>query len=132
MGYVGMKYSLSALLASCVAVAERGMPQEAKVWGDFGHLTVCGLAYRNFTHKVRAVWQDLFQRSHGIDISPRHYPASNVGCLDKDSSPRKYPSDLDMFKGNAEKQVRTAGFRIADLMNRALDLDYTGSVAEGA
>lgn len=88
--FVGM-----AIVAATVAV-----PQPAKAWGEFGHLTVCDLAYRNYTPTTRAVLKDLFQvQSGGITVhgrdgdEDRHYTSFNVGCLEEDERPRKHPKD---------------------------------------
>lgn len=73
---------------------------EARAWGKFGHLTVCDLAYRNFTDKAREELKKLFQVDQGgIDVKgrgklpDRHYTSYNVGCLEEDAMPRRHPDD---------------------------------------
>lgn len=74
--------------------------QPARAWGEFGHLTVCDLAYRNLTDASKAELKLLFNKAGGgIDIpgsadnEPRHYTSFNVGCLEEDSRPKKHPKD---------------------------------------
>ncbi len=68
--------------------------QKALAWGELGHLTVCDLAYRNFTPATRNELVDLFQvKSGGITAGGRHYTAFNVGCLEEDAFPRKHQAD---------------------------------------
>lgn len=63
-------------------------PNDVKAWGKFGHLTVCDLAYRNFTDKTREELKKLFQVPAGITVAgrgemeDRHYTSFNVGCLE--------------------------------------------------
>jgi S1/P1 Nuclease len=72
----------------------------ALAWGEFGHLTVCDLAYRNLTHKTHEELKKLFQIATGGITVPgrdgielRHYTSFNVGCLEEDERPRKHPED---------------------------------------
>jgi len=74
--------------------------REAKAWGEFGHLTVCDLAYRNLTKTSRAELDKLFQvKSGGITVpakghtAERHYTSFNLGCLEEDTRPREHPGD---------------------------------------
>lgn len=76
------------------------MPQQSMAWGKFGHLTVCDLAYRNFTKATRDQLNKLFEIQHGgIDVEgkgklpDRHYTSFNLGCLEEDELPRKHPED---------------------------------------
>lgn len=75
-------------------------PEDARAWGKFGHLTVCDLAYRNFTDKTREELKKLFQvQTGGItvpgrgEMEDRHYTSFNVGCLEEDALPRRHPED---------------------------------------
>jgi len=75
-------------------------PRRALAWGQFGHLTVCDLAYRNLTPHAREVLKGLFHsKTGGITVQSRegmplrHYTAFNVGCLEEDERPRKHPDD---------------------------------------
>ncbi|WP_370306544.1 S1/P1 nuclease [Sphingobium abikonense] len=76
---------------------EVAAPSPARAWGEFGHLTVCDLAYRNFTPTTREVLKQLFNAPRGITVNedgrPRHYTSFNVGCLEEDERPRAHPSD---------------------------------------
>lgn len=82
-----------ALVLSVEVVA----PPPARAWGELGHLTVCDLAYRNFTPTTREALKVLFNAPHGITVNedgrPRHYTSFNVGCLEEDERPRAHPSD---------------------------------------
>lgn len=88
------RFSL-ALLTTALAAGGVVMPQESKAWGEFGHLTVCDLAYRNFTPATRQVVKDLF--AGGVTITAhgetRTYTSLNVGCLEEDERPRRNPKD---------------------------------------
>ena len=75
-------------------------PSPAYAWSEFGHLTVCDLAYRNTTKKTREELDKLFQvDSGGIEIKNRDgtidrwYTSFNIGCLEEDHRPRKHPKD---------------------------------------
>ena len=101
-----MKY-LAAMASVSLCFGGLTVPQEAKAWGEYGHLTVCDLAYRNLTKPTRAVLADLFQVKKGgvrvpavIDketgkvLKPaRTYTSFNVGCLEQDTRPRQNPKD---------------------------------------
>jgi hypothetical protein len=72
----------------------------AKAWGEYGHLTVCDLAYRNLTDTSQEKLKAIFQvESGGITVKNRdgfelrHYTSFNVGCLEEDAIPRKHPED---------------------------------------
>ncbi|CDX17943.1 S1/P1 Nuclease [Mesorhizobium sp. SOD10] len=84
------------LLAATIFAA----PNQANAWGKFGHLTVCDLAYRNFTKITRDQLNKLFEiKTGGIDVKgkgklpDRHYTSFNLGCLEEDELPRKHPED---------------------------------------
>jgi len=84
------------LLAATIFVT----PNQANAWGKFGHLTVCDLAYRNFTKTTRDQLNKLFEiKTGGIDVEgkgklpDRHYTSFNLGCLEEDELPRKHPED---------------------------------------
>ncbi len=77
-----------------------GIPNKALAWSEFGHLTVCDLAYRNTTEKTREELDKLFQvEEGGIEIKDRDgsidrwYTSFNIGCLEEDERPRKHPKD---------------------------------------
>jgi hypothetical protein len=72
----------------------------AKAWGEFGHLTVCDLAYRNLTDATQEQLKKLFQKDQGgitvtghDGVELRHYTSFNVGCLEEDETPRRHPED---------------------------------------
>jgi hypothetical protein len=95
-----MKHRFLWVLAACSIVMGTVHPQRAMAWGEFGHLTVCDLAYRNLTDTSRAALKELFNAAAGgitIAASPgndgRHYTSFNVGCLEEDSRPKKHPKD---------------------------------------
>ena len=76
-------------------------PTHARAWGQFGHLTVCDLAYRNLTDPARKALNALLAGDDGRGVSVpgrdgdelRHYTSFNVGCLEEDERPRKHPKD---------------------------------------
>ncbi|MGF7156251.1 S1/P1 nuclease [Novosphingobium gossypii] len=77
-----------------------GVPHPARAWGTNGHLTICDLAYRNFTATTRAsVASLLHSRTGGITVkgrgkmADRRYTAFNLGCLEEDKLPRRNPDD---------------------------------------
>ena len=87
---------LGAILLSTIAF----LPTPALAWGEFGHLTVCDLAYRNLTEPSKAALKVLFNKEGGgIDVpagansEARHYTSFNVGCLEEDTRPKKHPKD---------------------------------------
>ena len=92
--------TLNFLASTAFVVALFVLPKPAKAWGEFGHLTVCDLAYRNLTDTSKAaVIALLNSKSGGIiipatgDSEARHYTSFNVGCLEEDSRPKKHPQD---------------------------------------
>lgn len=83
-----------------LALAASSFADKAQAWGKFGHLTVCDLAYRNFTPTTRDAINDLLQsRSGGITVKgrgrlpDRHYTSFNLGCLEEDALPRRHAED---------------------------------------
>lgn len=95
-----MRNWLTLVAATSIAVVGIAKPQPAKAWGRNGHLTVCDLAYRNFTPATRnAVILLLQSRTGGITVKgrgrlpDRHYTAFNIGCLEEDALPRNHPED---------------------------------------
>lgn len=89
-----MRYFLSLLLVMASFAGSAILPQPARAWGALGHLTVCDLAYRNFTPTTRAALTDLFQaHSGGVTAGSRHYTSFNVGCLEEDAFPRRHKAD---------------------------------------
>lgn len=88
-----------ALAGACGSLALM-VPQQARAWGKFGHLTICDLAYRNLTPASRRAIGDILQsRSGGITVPgrgqtpARHYTSFNMGCLEEDELPRRNPAD---------------------------------------
>lgn len=75
----------------CILAASLfGVTAPARAWGQFGHLTVCDLAYRNFTDATRKELRTLFEIDKGgINVEgrgklpDRHYTSFNLGCLEK-------------------------------------------------
>lgn len=96
-----MRHVLALMgLILVVAAAISAEPRRATAWGQFGHLTVCDLAYRNLTPHARDVLKALFHvKTGGITVQSRegmpqrHYTSFNVGCLEEDERPRKHPED---------------------------------------
>ncbi len=87
-----------------------GGAPEAKAWGEYGHLTVCDLAYRNLTDKAREELNKLLAGPDGKgvtvsrgDVDLRTYTSFNVGCLEEDARPRRHPKDhfLNLDRGTA-------------------------------
>jgi len=87
-----------------------GRAPEAKAWGEYGHLTVCDLAYRNLTDKAREELNKLLAGPDGRgvtvsrgDVDLRSYTSFNVGCLEEDERPRRHPKDhfLNLDRGTA-------------------------------
>lgn len=88
-------FAAAFAIAVCVFAA-----QPSRAWGEFGHLTVCDLAYRNLTPTSRTALQQLLQsRTGGITVAARdgfagrRYTSFNVGCLEEDERPRRHPHD---------------------------------------
>lgn len=90
-----MRLRILTLSTALVISGGVAAPEEAKAWGEFGHLTVCDLAYRNFTPTTRQALRQLF--GTGIVINAhgetRRYTSFNVGCLEEDERPRRNPAD---------------------------------------
>ncbi|MFS8147629.1 S1/P1 nuclease [Rhizobium sp. BR 249] len=88
-----MAYSFLALFI-CLAA-----PSGAFAWGEYGHMTVCDLAYRNLTDPSKEALIKLFHGKQGITVlskngvDTRHYTSFNVGCLEEDARPRRHPDD---------------------------------------
>ena len=87
---------ISLAAAATTAISFAFVPEPAKAWGKFGHLTICEIAYRNLTPTSRAaVGQILKSNSGGItvpghgDMPAQHYTAFNRGCLEEDELPRR-------------------------------------------
>lgn len=94
-----MRY-LFWLLVLASAAFTSVKPSPAYAWGRYGHLTVCDLAYRNFTPATRVAVNALLQsRSGGILVEgrgrmpDRRYTSFNIGCLEEDALPRRHPED---------------------------------------
>ncbi len=76
------------------------VPTSASAWAEYGHLTVCDLAYRNLTDPSKEELKRIFHEHkggitvHGKDgTEHRHYTSFNVGCLEEDTFPRKHQKD---------------------------------------
>lgn len=94
-----MRHKL-ALLAVSLAFTFLAGVSPARAWGKFGHLTVCELAYRNFTPATRAAVKELLASDQGgIKVKgrgrlpDRWYTSFNVGCLEEDEMPRRHRED---------------------------------------
>ncbi len=85
----------------------------ANAWGQFGHLTICDLAYRNLTDPAQEALKVMFHAPGGITVTgpdgdERRYTSFNVGCLEEDETPRRHPDnhfinvmrDTDAITGN--------------------------------
>lgn len=88
-------FVFAAVFVGCVSI-----PGTASAWGEFGHLTVCDLAYRNLTDASRDEMKRIFHAGQGgITVHAkdgtelRHYTSFNVGCLEEDERPRKHAAD---------------------------------------
>jgi S1/P1 Nuclease len=95
-----MRASQLLILVGFVFAGILGSSGEARAWGKFGHLTVCDLAYRNFTSTTRKELRKLFQVATGgitVDgrgaLPDRRYTSFNLGCLEEDELPRRHPKD---------------------------------------
>lgn len=85
---------LSAVLFLAGALAALAVPQPAMAWGQYGHLTVCDLAYRNLTDTSRDKLKTLFAvKRVSAAAGERIYRAFNHACLEEDAKPRKHPKD---------------------------------------
>lgn len=96
MGYFASAlFVLAAVIVGCTTTS-----RTAFAWGEFGHLTVCDLAYRNLTDASRDELKRIFHTGQGgITVHAkdgtelRHYTSFNVGCLEEDERPRKHAAD---------------------------------------
>lgn len=95
-----MRHWLWLLVIAGLAGIGLSSSEPAKAWGRYGHLTVCDLAYRNFTPATRQAVNTLLQsRSGGILVkgrgrmADRRYTAFNLGCLEEDALPRRHADD---------------------------------------
>lgn len=95
-----MRYRLWLLVFVILAGIGLVKPEPARAWGRYGHLTVCDLAYRNFTPATRVAVNALLQsRSGGILVkgrgrmADRRYTSFNLGCLEEDALPRRHAED---------------------------------------
>lgn len=75
-------------------------PSAARAWGEYGHLTVCEVAYRNLTSTARDQLKIILQSESGgtvvrarEGVERRRYTSFNVGCLEEDERPRRHPKD---------------------------------------
>lgn len=104
--------TFNLISAACMlATAIFGFTAPAHAWGQFGHLTVCDLAYRNFSDATRKELRTLFEIDKGgIDVEgqgklpDRHYTSFNLGCLEEDEMPRQHPDDHFI---NVERSTRS-------------------------
>jgi hypothetical protein len=109
-----MRVSQPLMLISIVLGGTLGSSEEATAWGKFGHLTVCDLAYRNFTPVTRRELRKLFQvETGGIavngrgEVPNRHYTSFNIGCLEEDERPRRHPQDHFINVDRETKSIST-------------------------
>lgn len=61
-------------------------PKEAMAWGKSGHVTICEIAYRNFTPTTRFQVNTLLH-------ADGEYVSYNYSCLEEDEFPRRNQSD---------------------------------------
>jgi hypothetical protein len=88
-----MKRFVTLVVATAVAIPMAALPTPAKAWGKFGHLTICDLAYRNFTEASRDELKTLFRIGQsGEGANARVYSSFNQSCLEEDNS-RGRPND---------------------------------------
>lgn len=94
------RFASAFLIIASVVTGWASMPRTALAWGEFGHLTVCDLAYRNLTDASRDELKRIFHAGQGgITVHAkdgtelRHYTSFNVGCLEEDERPRKHAAD---------------------------------------
>lgn len=90
----------SVLAAIVLSLFTMSFPKETKAWSEYGHLTICDTAYREFTPHTRDVLRELFQINQGGITVPRrgstperHYTSFNLGCLEEDVRPRRNSKD---------------------------------------
>lgn len=76
------------------------LPSAAQAWGEYGHLTVCEVAYRNLTPIAREQVKGILQSNNGgivvrnrDGVEQRRYTRFNIGCLEEDERPRRHPKD---------------------------------------
>ncbi|TBD43437.1 MULTISPECIES: S1/P1 nuclease [Rhizobium] len=88
------------ILALLAAILCFVAPTNALAWGEYGHLTVCDLAYRNLTDPSKEELKRIFHANQGgitvhskAGVELRHYTSFNVGCLEEDVRPRKHKLD---------------------------------------
>jgi hypothetical protein len=87
------------LIVWAMLIGPTMLPEQAKAWGQFGHLVVCDLAYRNLTDTSKEKLKQLFNGNRGITVrgkdgvDDRHYTSFNLGCLEEDVAPRKHEDD---------------------------------------
>jgi len=110
-----MMRAITFAAAALIGTSLTLVPQPAKAWGKFGHLTICEVAYRNLTPASRAaVGQILQSRSGGItvpghgDMPAEHYTAFNRGCLEEDVLPRRN-ADSHFINLPRDQQAITTG-----------------------
>lgn len=90
----------------------QGFTKSTYAWSEFGHLTICDLAFRNTTEKTREELDKLFQvETGGIEIKDRDgtidrwYTSFNIGCLEEDHRPRKHPKDHFLNVSRDTKEI---------------------------
>ncbi|MDI7863714.1 S1/P1 nuclease [Rhizobiaceae bacterium n13] len=90
-------------------------PVNAFAWGEYGHLTVCDLAYRNLTDPSKEELKRIFHAGQaGITVRSRdgvelrHYTSFNVGCLEQDVRPRPHPRDHFVNVDRSTKSISQA------------------------
>lgn len=110
-----MRHFVHLVVAASLTLAGLVHPAPGKAWGRFGHLTVCDLAYRNFTPATRAAVKDLLRSgSGGITVegrgrmADRHYSVFNVGCLEEDALPRRHAEDHFINLARSETAIGAA------------------------
>jgi S1/P1 Nuclease len=109
-----MGISQLLILVCFVFAGVLGWPGEAAAWGQFGHLTVCDLAYRNLTPATRTELRKLLQVATGGilvrgrgQLPDRRYTSFNLGCLEEDELPRRHPKDHFINVDRETKAIST-------------------------
>lgn len=95
-----MRHVLHLVIVASLTLVGLAHPTPVRAWGRIGHLTVCDLAYRNFTPATRAAVKDMLRSGRGGILvegrgrmEDRRYSVFNVGCLEEDALPRRHPED---------------------------------------
>src|SRR5918995_1429487 len=99
-----MRISQLPFLVTFVFAGVLGWPGEAAAWGQFGHLTVCDLAYRNLTPATRTELRRLLEE----DEHPRRHPKDHFINVDRETkaiSTNACPGNADCILSGIERDI---------------------------